>query len=200
METGSIMELREKILDAVVEEFNEKGPKFSMDDLAKRLGISKRTLYSIIDSKESLFLEMVDHVFGAIKESERKIAGDPNLDVMEKLKKILIILPEKYKTVDFRRLYELKTKLPKIYAKIEKRLETDWDLTFRIMQQAIDEGKIRKINMQVFQAIFSGTIEYYLSRSVLIDNKISYEDGLEQMLDILINGICVKQLNDALAR
>jgi len=183
------MELKQRIIDAVIEEFNEKGLKFTMDDLAKRLGISKRTLYGMIEDKESLFLEMVDHVFGEIKESERKIAQDPHLDVMEKLKQILIVLPEKYKTIDFRQLYELKTKFPRIYAKIEHRLETDWDLTFQIMKQAMEEGRIRQISLPVFQAIFSGTIEYYLSRRVLIDNQISYEEGLKQMLDILINGI-----------
>lgn len=190
------MDLKERVIDAVVEEFNEKGLKFTMDDLAKHLGISKKTLYSLVESKESLFLEMVDHVFGEIKKSERRIAEDPDLEVMEKLKKILIVLPEKYKTVDFRQLYGLKTTYPNIYANIENRLETDWDLTFKVMQQAMEEGKIRKISMPVFQAIFNGTIEYYLSRSVLIDNHISYEDGLEQLIDILINGIGDKMLQD----
>lgn len=185
------MELKERVIDAVVEEFNEKGLKFTMDDLARRLGISKRTLYTVVEDKETLFLEMVDCVFGAIKESERKIAEDPTLDVMEKLKKILIVLPEKYKTIDFRLLYELKSKFPRIYAKIENRLETDWDLTFQIMQQAMDEGKLRRISLPVFQAIFSGTIEYYLSRRVLVDHRISYEEGMEQLLDILMQGCSV---------
>jgi AcrR family transcriptional regulator len=190
------MELKERVIDAVVEEFNEKGLKFTMDDLAKRLGISKRTLYTVVKDKESLFLEMVDCVFGEIKESERKIAENPNLEVMEKLKQILIVLPEKYKTIDFHQLYDLKTKFPPIYTKIENRIETDWDLTFQIMQQAMDEGKLRRISKPVFQAIFSGTIEYYLSRSVLIDNQISYEEGLEQLLDILIYGVIENRMPD----
>lgn len=187
------MELKDRVIDAVVEEFNDKGLKFTMDDLAKRLGISKRTLYTVVEDKETLFLEMVDRVFGEIKESERQIAEDTSLEVMEKLKRILIVLPEKYKTIDFRQLYELKSKFPRIYAKIENRLETDWDLTFQIMQQAMDEGKLRKINTEVFQAIFSGTIEYYLSRSVLTNQQLSYKEGLEQLLDILMQGVACEK-------
>lgn len=183
------MELKDKIIDAVIEEFNEKSLKFTMDDIAKRLGISKRTLYSIVQDKEALFIEMMDTVFIAIKESEREIVANQSLDILEKLKKILIVVPERYKTIDFRQLYGLKSKFPRIYAKIEDRLETDWDATFKIMEQAMEEGKIRRISLPVFQAIFTGTIEYYLSRSVLIDSKIAYEDAINQMLDILINGI-----------
>ncbi|MBP1754144.1 MAG: TetR family transcriptional regulator [Firmicutes bacterium] len=183
------MELKEKIIDAVIEEFNEKGLKFTMDDIAKNMGISKRTLYTVVQEKEALFIEAVDTVFTAIKQSEREIVEDETLDIVDKLKKILIVMPERYKTIDFRQLYGLKSKFPRIYAKIENRLETDWDATFKIMEQAIEQGRIRQINLPVFQAMFNGTIEYYLSRSVLIDCQISYEDAMKQMLDILIHGV-----------
>jgi AcrR family transcriptional regulator len=186
------MELKEKIIDAVIEEFNEKSLKFTMDDIAKHLGISKRTLYTVVQDKEALFVEAVEDVFTAIKESERQIIEDTSLDVLEKLQKILIVLPDKYKTIDFRQLYDLKSKFPRIYAKIENRLETDWEPTYRIMEQAMEEGRIRKISLPVFQAMISGTIEYYLSRSVLIDNKLAYEEALAQMVDIIMNGICTQ--------
>jgi AcrR family transcriptional regulator len=89
------MELKERVLEAVIEEFNDKGLKFTMDDIAKRLGISKRTLYTVIQDKEELFLDMVDYIFSDIKASEKKIAEDTSMDVIEKLKKILIVLPQK---------------------------------------------------------------------------------------------------------
>jgi AcrR family transcriptional regulator len=185
------MDLKERILEAVIEEFNEKGIKFTMEDVARRLGISKRTLYETVKEKEALFIEAVDYVFSAIKESENKIAQDTSLDIVEKLKRILIVLPEKYKTIDFRKLYDVKRKYPKIFAQIEKRLESQWDVTFTVMEQAMEEGRIKRISLPVFQAIFSGTIEYYLSRSVLMDSQMSYEDALGQMLDIIINGIVI---------
>ncbi len=186
------MDLKEKIMDAVIEEFNDKGLKFTMDDIAKRLGISKRTLYTVVKDKEALFLEAVDTVFSAIKQGEREIAADDTMKLLEKLKRILIVMPERYRTIDFRQLYDLKNKFPRIYSKIENRLETDWDATFQIMEQAMEEGVIRKISLPVFQAMFTGTIEFYLSRSVLLDSGITYEDAVDKMLDILIHGV-IKQ-------
>ena len=38
-------QLEEKILLAAIEEFGRKGLKFTMDDIAKNLSISKKTLY-----------------------------------------------------------------------------------------------------------------------------------------------------------
>lgn len=187
------MELKEKIIDAVIEEFNEKGLKFTMDDVAKHMGISKRTLYTVVQEKEALFIEAIDTVFAAIKQSEKEILEDNTLDIVDKLRRILIVMPERYKTIDFRKLIGLKDKFPRIYAKIEDRLETDWDATFLIMEQAMDEGRIRRVSKPVFQAMFTGTIEYYLSRSVLIDHRIDYEDAMNQMLDILIHGVMTDQ-------
>ncbi len=182
------MELKEKIIDTVIELFNEKGLKFTMDDVAKRIGISKRTIYTVVDDKENLFIDTVNTVFDSIKQSEKEIL-EGELDTVGKLRKLLIILPERYKTMNFKQLYALKEKYPKIYAKIEDRLETDWDATFQLMEQAMEEGKIRRISLSVFRAVFTGTIEFYLSRPIFADEDISYHDALEQMLEILFEGI-----------
>lgn len=51
-------ELRERILAASMEEFRKHGVRaVKMDDIASRLGISKRTLYEIYSNKETLLLE-----------------------------------------------------------------------------------------------------------------------------------------------
>lgn len=51
-------ELRERILATAMNEFYTKGIKaVKMDDIAKRLSISKRTLYEIYQNKEELLLE-----------------------------------------------------------------------------------------------------------------------------------------------
>ena len=67
------MELRESILEGTLKAFNQKGLKFTMDDLAGILGMSKKTIYTVFRDKESLFLAMVDYLFDSIKESERSV-------------------------------------------------------------------------------------------------------------------------------
>ena len=77
--------LQKNILDATLRVFDKKGLKFTMDDLAKELSISKKTIYTVYDDKEALFLAMVDYIFDSIKESEQMILTDPSLSVVEKL-------------------------------------------------------------------------------------------------------------------
>ena len=163
-----------------------------MDDISKRLGISKRTLYTVVDDKETLFLEVVDYVFVAIKESERKIIEDETLDIMEKITRLIIVLPEKYRTVNFRKIYELKEKSPKVFSKIEHKLETDWEPTFELLEMAMEKGKIRRINLPVFQTMISGTIEHFLSKNTLAENGIPYHQAMEEMIDLILNGAICK--------
>ena len=51
-------ELRGKLLTTAMEEFASRGIKaVKMDDIAAKLGISKRTMYEIYSTKEDILLE-----------------------------------------------------------------------------------------------------------------------------------------------
>ena len=101
------MQQKEVILEGTIKAFNEKGLKFTMDDVAKILGMSKKTIYTVFRDKESMFLAMVDYMFDSIKESEQQIVEDDALSTVEKIRRILGVIPESYRDVDFRQLYLL---------------------------------------------------------------------------------------------
>ena len=81
------MELRETILEGTIKAFNQKGLKFTMDDIAGELSMSKKTIYTVFRDKESLFLAMVDYLFDSIKESEQQVLKDEDLSTLEKIRK-----------------------------------------------------------------------------------------------------------------
>jgi len=58
---GVEMNLKITILEGALQAFRQKGLKFTMDDIAKILGISKKTIYTVFQDKEALFLAMVYH-------------------------------------------------------------------------------------------------------------------------------------------
>ena len=49
-------ELKENIMQGTLQAFNQKGLKFTMDDIAKILGISKKTIYQVFRDKDSLIV------------------------------------------------------------------------------------------------------------------------------------------------
>lgn len=185
------MELKEMILVGTMEVFNKKGIKFTMDDIAKSLTISKKTIYTVFTDKESLFLSMVDYLFDGIKKSEEEVLMDPNLNTLEKIKKILGVMPEGYKNIDFRQLYMLKDKYPNIYKRVEERLESGWENTIQLLEQGIQEGSIRRIHIPIVKMMLEASLEQFFQRDILVQNEITYVEALNEVVNILVDGIKV---------
>lgn len=185
------MDLKEEILKGTLQVFNDKGLKFTMDDIAERQKISKKTLYKVFDDKEALFLAMVDYMFDTIKESEQAVVEDKTLSTVDKIHKILGVLPEGYKDVDLRQLYLLKGKYPKIYKQVELRLETGWETTIELIEQGITEGCIQPIRIPILKMMLEASVEQFFQRDILIQNKVSYQDALDEVVNILMEGIKV---------
>ncbi len=184
--------LKKDIMEATIKVFNEKGLKFTMDDIAKECHISKKTLYLIFDDKDQLFLTMVDYIFDAIKESEDAVLSDESLSTIEKLRKIIGVMPEGYKDIDFRQLYILRDRYPSTYAQVEERLETGWETTIQLIEQGIKEGVIRPVPVPLIKMMIEASLEQFFQRDILIKNKISYNTALAAVVDIIVDGIAVR--------
>ena len=182
-------EVKIKILEATIAVFNRKGLKFTMDDIAHELMMSKKTIYTVFRDKESMFYEMVDFCFDNIKGSEEEILKDPALGTKERLKRLLGVLPEGYRDIDFRQLYLLKDKYPRIYGKVEERLESGWEKTIELIEQGIREGVFRKVKIPILKTMFEATLEQFFQRNILMDNGITYSEALDEVVNILTEGI-----------
>lgn len=183
------METRQTILEGTIRAFNRKGLKFTMDDVAKELSMSKKTIYTIFRDKESLFFAMVDYLFDSIKESEQRVLNDESLDTLEKIRKILGVIPEGYREIDFRQLYLLRDKYPAIYQRVEERLETGWENTIALLEQGMREGVVRKVDIPIVKMMMEAAIEQFFQRDILLQNGISYMDALDEVVGILVDGI-----------
>ena len=131
----------------------------------------------------------MDYCFDSIKESEQEVISDTSLDTVGKIRAVLGVLPESYKDIDFRQLYLLKDKYPKIYKKVEQRLETGWETTIALIQQGIHEGTVRPIQIPILKTMMEATLEQFFQRDILITNQISYNEALEEVVNILVDGI-----------
>ena len=186
------MELRETILHGTIKAFNQKGMKFTMDDIASILSISKKTIYTVFSDKEQLFLSMVDYLFDNIKISEQQVLEDKNMSTLEKIRTILGVMPDSYKEIDFRQLYLLKDKYPKIYSQVENRLENGWETTISLIEQGMEEGVIRKVQIPIVKMMMEASLEQFFQRDILIQQGISYTDALNEVVEILVDGIAVR--------
>lgn len=183
-------DLELRILKNTISIFNMKGLKFTMDDVARGCGISKKTIYTVFEDKNALFLSMVDMIFNDIKIEEERIMNDDSLPLKDKIQKLMSAMPETYGEIDFRKLYELKDKYPLIYKEVEERLETGWEDTIALLKKGQEEGIIKKdVRLNIVKVMMESTLEHFFQRDVLIRSGLSYQQGLNQVVSILMEGI-----------
>ena len=160
-----------------------------MDDLAKEIGMSKKTIYVIFRDKEAVLIHMVDYVFDAIQAEEEAFLNDPSLSTVEKFRRVLGAMPENYSGFDFTKIYVMKDRFPKAYARMNSRLETGWELTFQVLNQGIEEGVFRRVNLTVFKLVYSAAVERFLNSPELDRDGIGYMDALNELVEMMIDGI-----------
>ncbi len=81
---------------------------------------------------------------------------------------MLGVLPESYKDIDLRQLYMLKDKYPVIYKRVEERFENGWQQTIELLKEAMEEGKVRKVNVDIFKMMMEAAIEQFFQRYTYI--------------------------------
>lgn len=181
--------LRHRILEATIPLFNAHGLKFTMDQLARSLGMSKKTIYAVFPDKKKLLEAMADHCFDFIRRSKDRLMEDDTLPYAEKLRLVLGTLTEKYESIDLSRLHDLKEKYPTVYERVAQRLESGWESTVALLEQGIADGALRPFEIPIFKLMMESTLEQFFQSDVLVRSGLSYKQALDQVVDILLRGI-----------
>lgn len=186
---GIMDELREKCIHQTIQLCSSQGLDFTMSQLAAQLGISKKTLYVLFESKEALLLEVVNYMFDGVKASEAELLARQDLDLAEKLCRLVVVMPDSYKTLDWRRLQGVEEKYPAVYRQIRQRLESGWEPTLELLRQGMAEGVLRPFEPGLLRAVVEGTIEHLLASDALEREGLDYVQALDGMMDLLMDGI-----------
>lgn len=172
-----------------IEEIREKGMKFSMDDLARRLGISKRTLYEHFSSKVEILETIIEQVFQEADEKTRQIIDDENLTLLEKIKAVIMVLPTHYEFYDLRILEQMKRYYPEQWAVVNAQLSDDWALLRVLVEQGIREGLIVNMNVTLLMKLIIDACNSTLDQRFYTQNQITMQQSLEAIADVLLYGL-----------
>jgi len=192
MKNAAHDELRVRILDEAAKLFDSKGIKFTMDDLARSLAVSKKTIYTVFEDKRSIMTETIDRFFDDALAEEEAILNDDSLAIPDQLKAIIGRVPERYTQNDLAQLYVLKEKYPSVYRHWQRCRENYWEGVCILLKRGIARGEIRDVRIPVLRTMFQSTIEQFFQDDVLVKNSISYRDALAEVATILVDGIRAK--------
>ena len=192
MKNAAADELRVRILDEAAKLFDRKGIKFTMDDLARSLAVSKKTIYTVFEDKRSIMTETIDRFFDDALAEEEAILNDDSLSIPDQLKAIIGRVPERYTQNDLAQLYVLKEKYPSVYRHWQRCRENYWEGVGILLKRGIEQGEIRPVKLPVLKTMFQSTIEQFFQDDILIKNNISSRDALAEVASILVDGVRAK--------
>lgn len=165
MQTGNSYrsDLKEKILEAATPMFYQHGiRKVKMDDIAKRLRISKRTVYEIYADKEDLLLEVLQHIDEANRQKMKRL-DVPGTNVID-----IIILFFKQKAEEISRInpvfFEDMQRYPKLLEFFRKRRKRQGAKTQDFIRRGIDEGYfLTDINFDLVVMVADASVQFIMS-------------------------------------
>lgn len=142
-----------------MENFSKFGSKrFSMDELAKGLGISKKTLYKQFESKEELVSESLDHYLGKVRHRldgymrENPNEGEPLTTIIYIYRQGLTVLQE----INPAFLHGLDRFYPKAFERYNQfKRDIVWEVCCPLLKKAQQLGQVRpKVNVELVCLLF----------------------------------------------
>lgn len=182
--------MKGRILAAAVDEMRERGIKFTMNDLARRVGVSKRCLYEHFDSKEDLISSIVDASLTDIVEQRRKILSDESLSFKEKLRGIFNVRTTIFSPLlEGRIAEEIKRCMPQEWMRIDQFMSEDWKFIEQFLKSGVENGELRAVHLPIVHKMVKGSINELIDYQFLDDNGISLTQAKMYMLDVLMYGM-----------
>ncbi len=181
--------MRKRIMTGAVEVIREKGVKFTMSDLALRIGVSKRSLYEYFESKEALVCSIVEDLLEDIQKQRLAIMADDNFDYQEKLQRILTVKPLIFPSMEVHVCIEIKRFLHVQSIQLDQIVSRNWTIVEEFLRLGIETGQLRSIYIPVIEKMIKGTMNEIVDYQFLAENNVSLCQAKEYMVDILINGL-----------
>lgn len=190
-ETQYRQTLRGRILNAAMHAFAANGiHAVRMDDIARSLGISKRTLYELYDNKEKLLLEGVKLYKAKNDEEEMNIIEEcPN--VME-----IMLRLSRRKIEEFRitsaQFYSDLAKYPTVLRYLSQESLQAHARFIEFLERGVNEGYFRSdVDLELVSQLFKALADYIMSQELF--RQYSMEQIFHDFIFLTMRGFCTPE-------
>lgn len=181
---------REKILNRIRELYLTEGfYKTSMDSVAARLRISKKTIYKYFPSKEKLIHEVV---FGLMQEISPRIDAiiKNKSDALTKIYSLLEILGSTFLKFSDQWLTDLKIHTPQLWKQIDEfRTKKLFSVMSALIMQGQNEGLIANLPAEIMLSVLVASVKSIINSDFPYRNKFTYTEAVKVTFDIFFEGV-----------
>ena len=184
---------RDAVLRAAADLFNEKGfHPTSIDDVARRLHVTKPTIYHYVENKDDILYQCIRLGVEATRKAVTEISAQDGAAV-DRLKAAM----RQHARIAARDFGMCVVRvgehgLPPERRNRIRRLRREVDHLYRaLIQQGIDEGSLAPCDPKLASFTIAAAIAW-ISRWYHADGPLSVDDIADQCVDILMNGLATR--------
>lgn len=188
------MKEKEKISNYSRDTFLQSGfYKISMDEIAKGLSISKKTIYKYFPSKNKLVDEVMFLFMKHVKGKITKSIGEQDNSI-GKIRALTQLFAELSLKLNEKILLDIQTHRPDLWEKIEEfRGNVIKEVWEEIINQGKEEGYIIDKPNDIIVTLFYSGIRSVINPTFLINHNYSINEAFKLTFDILIKGFLTQQ-------
>ena len=181
----------EHILDRTTEKFYEDGfVSFTMDDVARDSGISKKTLYRLIPSRQDLIFRVVNRQMDRVKAKQQEILADTSLDYRQKLDALIGTVSGILSRVQRRSMQEMGRIHPDLWEMIRMRRMEILKGMSAVLEEGLADGRVRTdIPVDFIARYFQSVVDSMITPRTIGDVQMAPRELMSSVLNLFFDGI-----------
>jgi AcrR family transcriptional regulator len=185
-----VEERRDKILDVAESMALQEGFRgFNLDKLARRLRMSKNTIYSCFPSKEGLFFAALNRRASRVVQRLKEITG-MEVSAEDKLYLASECIVSESAEMDSHLMRDLYDIFPEFFDLSQDFFRTIVKYIGMILEEGSRRGEFGiKVNPVLLTRIIRDLGNYFIEQDFISDNGLSVEKVYSEAMGILMNGI-----------
>jgi AcrR family transcriptional regulator len=186
------IELKHRILQTSCELFFKNGiSRITLDDIAGKMGMSKKTLYKFFDGKDELVREVAQMQMDEMTNTCAILRKNTNIDFLDRFRAMLTNVAEQFSKMGRPLFEDLAKNNPHLWQWVSECRERNIEENFGgLLREGIEKGYFRSdINRDLLMMIYSSAIQGIINPDYLMNAPYSAAQVYEAVMSVVFEGI-----------
>jgi len=183
------MDYRQRITGAYKELAAVRGfSRVTVDELAARTGMSKRTIYRYFKNKEEIVNSVLEDFLSMTEKKVHEALSSSDHPV-EKIANTIGAIIENLKLIQPLALYDLQKYYPHLWEKVEEFRSKKIQQNFESLLRNNERGHFRKVDPKIFTTAFLAGVRSVINPAFIMENNLSLEESIQSLFAIYLYGV-----------
>lgn len=160
----------------------------TMDELAARLNMSKRTIYRYFNGKEEIIAAVMQQFMQESEQLMEERLGRLEHPV-DKITALIKLISERIQLLNTKMLSDLQIHYPQIWEQVEQFRGEKIKNIIHELAEGSKQGLIKEINPVIVTTAMLATVRAVINPTFLLENNITIEQALQSVFDTFLYGI-----------